>query len=95
MPSGIGGSYRSLADDVVYKSTTVAEAKNSMMESVKKAFNFAGNSRKMDPYILSEEERTDKKPIVVSRYEEWFFFPGYVIYVLGLGNSYLFTQITW
>lgn len=69
MPSGIGGSYRSLADDV-YKSTTVAEAKNSMMESVKKAFSFAGNSRKMDPYILSEEERTDKKPIVVSRYEE-------------------------
>lgn len=70
MPSGIGGSYRSLADDVVYKSTTVAEAKFSMMESVKKAFSFTGNSYKTDPCILSEEERTDKKPIVVPRYDE-------------------------
>ncbi|KAL0280340.1 UNVERIFIED_CONTAM: hypothetical protein PYX00_001661 [Menopon gallinae] len=66
MPSGIGGSYRSLADDV-YKSTTVAEAKFSMMESVKKVFNFAGNSRKQGPYIITEELVADKKPIVVPR----------------------------
>lgn len=83
MPSGIGGSYRSLADDV-YKSTTVAEAKFSMMESVKKVFNFAGNSRKQGPFIITEELGADKKPIVVPRYA---FFSAYFVPLPIWGNS--------
>ncbi|KAK7873970.1 hypothetical protein R5R35_012972 [Gryllus longicercus] len=56
MPSGIGASYRSLADDV-YKSTTVAENKFSVIESVKKAFSFSsgGAARRSDPLLT----RTD------------------------------------
>lgn len=58
MPSGVGGSYRSLADDV-YKSTTVAENKFSVIESVKRAFNFAApGTGRSDPLIL----RNDNHP---------------------------------
>lgn len=52
MPSGLGTSYRSLADDV-YKSTTVEENKFSVIETVKKAFSFAGpQTRRSDPLIV-------------------------------------------
>ncbi|KAK3921320.1 Tol-Pal system protein TolB [Frankliniella fusca] len=59
MPSGLGGSYRSLADDV-YKSTTVAENKFNMIESVKKAFSFVapGNGRS-DPLIVRDDGRPE------------------------------------
>ncbi|PSN57965.1 hypothetical protein C0J52_00278 [Blattella germanica] len=62
MPSGIGTSYRSLADDV-YKTTTIAENKFSVLDSVKKAFTFAGGSqpRRSDPLIL----RVENEPRVV------------------------------
>ncbi|KAK6627229.1 hypothetical protein RUM44_009706 [Polyplax serrata] len=66
MPSGIGGSYMSLADDV-YKSTTVSEEKFSVMESVKKAFNLIGNTRTQGPYIVTEEDGIDKKQIALLR----------------------------
>ncbi|CAG2059840.1 unnamed protein product, partial [Timema podura] len=57
MPAGVGGSYRSLADDV-YKSTTVAEHKFSVLESVKKAFSFAGGPSppaRSEPLLASSE----------------------------------------
>nr|CAD7198511.1 unnamed protein product [Timema douglasi] len=57
MPAGVGGSYRSLADDV-YKSTTVAENKFSVLESVKKAFSFAGGPSppaRSEPLLASSE----------------------------------------
>ena len=61
MPSGLGASYRSLADDV-YKTTTIAENKFSVIESVKKAFNFAGpQTRRSDPLIL----RVSHEPQIV------------------------------
>lgn len=59
MPSGLGGSYRSLADDV-YKSTTVAENKFNMIESVKKAFSFVAPSNgRSDPLIVRDEGRPE------------------------------------
>lgn len=71
MPSGIGGSYRSLAEDV-YKTTTMSEEKFSVMESVKKAFNLIGNTRTQGPYIVTDEE--DKKTVAAVRYVLRFFF---------------------
>lgn len=59
MPSGLGGSYRSLADDV-YKSTTVAENKFNMIESVKKAFSFVAPSNgRSDPLIVRDDGRPE------------------------------------
>ncbi|XP_023726929.1 protein NDRG3 isoform X4 [Cryptotermes secundus] len=64
MPSGIGTSYRSLADDV-YKSTTIEENKFSVIETVKKAFSFAGpQTRRSDALILRahDEPRVEVVP---------------------------------
>lgn len=55
MPSGIGSSYRSLADDV-YKTTTIEENKFSVIETMKRAFSLAGpQTRRSDPLILRAE----------------------------------------
>lgn len=59
MPSGIGASYRSLTGNV-YKSTTIAENKFSMIDSLKKAFTFTPNQR---PELLIEKEQ----PVVIAR----------------------------
>lgn len=60
MPSGIGASYRSLTGNV-YKSTTIAENKFSMIDSFKKAFSFTPNQRSE---LLIEKEQ----PVVIARY---------------------------
>ena len=66
MPSGIGSSYRSLADDV-YKSTTIEENKFSVIETVKKAFSFAGpQTRRSDPLIVRAPNEPRVEPTVVS-----------------------------
>lgn len=59
MPSGIGASYRSLTGNV-YKSTTIAENKFSMIDSFKKAFTFAPNQK---PELLIEKDQ----PVVITR----------------------------
>ncbi|XP_021924588.1 protein NDRG3 isoform X2 [Zootermopsis nevadensis] len=62
MPSGIGSSYRSLADDV-YKTTTIEENKFSVIETMKRAFSLAGpQTRRSDPLIL----RAQCEPRVVA-----------------------------
>lgn len=61
MPSGLGASYRSLADDV-YKSTTIPDAKFSVMESVKKVFSFTANTKRSEPLI----EKDAPQPVVIS-----------------------------
>lgn len=69
MPSGLGASYRSLADDV-YRSTTISERdKFSVLESVKKAFNFTSFSaqaltRRSEPLISRSES---SQPVVSNR----------------------------
>ena len=69
MPSGIGGSYRSLGEDV-YRSTTVSKEKFSVVESVKKAFNLIGNNRtNQGSFIVTEEDGgNDKKSVALLRY---------------------------
>ncbi|EEB17634.1 hypothetical protein Phum_PHUM475470 [Pediculus humanus corporis] len=68
MPSGIGGSYRSLGEDV-YRSTTVSKEKFSVVESVKKAFNLIGNNRtNQGSFIVTEEDGgNDKKSVALLR----------------------------
>ncbi|KAL0104339.1 hypothetical protein PUN28_017222 [Cardiocondyla obscurior] len=70
MPAGTGASYRSLGDlgEDVYKSTTIVDQTQttgqSVLESVKKAFNFTSSKtemRKKDPLI---EDRRDSASIV-------------------------------
>ncbi|XP_049785648.1 protein NDRG3 isoform X3 [Schistocerca cancellata] len=56
MPTGLGASYRSLSDDV-YKTTTVAENRFSVLESVKKAFSLAGagsGPRRSEPLLSAQ-----------------------------------------
>jgi len=66
MPSGIGTSYRSLADDV-YKSTTIEENKFSVIETVKKAFSFVGpQTRRSDPLIVRAPNEPRVEPTIVS-----------------------------
>jgi len=66
MPSGMGTSYRSLADDV-YKSTTIEENKFSVIETVKKAFSFAGpQTRRSDPLIVRAQNEPRVEPTIVS-----------------------------
>ncbi|XP_075228821.1 misexpression suppressor of KSR 2 isoform X2 [Lycorma delicatula] len=60
MPAGLGASYRSLTGDI-YKTTTIAENKFSVIESVKKAFSFtSNNNRRSEPLIEKQE------PVVVN-----------------------------
>ncbi|XP_046389384.1 protein NDRG3 isoform X3 [Ischnura elegans] len=68
MPSGLGTSYRSLADDV-YRSTTVAENKFSVIDSVKKAFNFNGSpARRNDTVVLhTDVEQSDDPTAIITR----------------------------
>ncbi|XP_063244988.1 protein NDRG3 isoform X2 [Bacillus rossius redtenbacheri] len=73
MPSGVGASYRSLADDV-YKSTTIEENKFSMLESVKKVFSFANpgtpttTTSRSEPLVpATHRPRSQPQPQVVSR----------------------------
>uniref|UniRef100_A0A1B6CKS7 Protein NDRG3 n=1 Tax=Clastoptera arizonana TaxID=38151 RepID=A0A1B6CKS7_9HEMI len=54
MPASIGASYRSLTGDI-YKSTTVAENKFSMIQSVKKVFTFTNNNKRSEPLIEKEQ----------------------------------------
>ncbi|XP_039286803.1 LOW QUALITY PROTEIN: protein NDRG3 [Nilaparvata lugens] len=54
MPAGLGASYRSLSGDV-YKTTTVPENKNGVMESLKKALNFNSNNKRSEPLIEKEQ----------------------------------------
>ncbi|KAK9499982.1 hypothetical protein O3M35_002907 [Rhynocoris fuscipes] len=64
MPGGLGGSYRSLSGDV-YKSTTVnnsSDSKFNVIESVKKAFNFASTQRHSEPLLTQKDQ-----PIIVPR----------------------------
>jgi hypothetical protein len=64
MPSGIGTSYRSLAADV-YKSTTIEENKFSVIETVKKAFSFAGpQTRRSDPLIVRAHNEPRVEPAI-------------------------------
>jgi len=71
MPSGLGTSYRSLADDV-YKSTTIEENKFSVIETVKKAFSFAGpQTRRSDPPLIvktQNEPRVEPAVSMANRY---------------------------
>ncbi|KAG8227430.1 hypothetical protein J437_LFUL000439 [Ladona fulva] len=65
MPSGLGTSYRSLADDV-YRSTTVAENKFSVIDSVKKAFSFnTSPARRTDTVILHTDVEQSEEPTAI------------------------------
>lgn len=56
MPAGLGASYRSLSGDV-YKTTTVPENKNGVMESLKKALNFnsTASTKRSEPLIEKDQ----------------------------------------
>jgi hypothetical protein len=65
----MGTSYRSLADEV-YKSTTIEENRFSVIETVKKAFSFAGpQTRRSEALILRahNEPRVEVVPGMANR----------------------------